>query len=90
MTRSPRPSRRGIPSALRPLLRQWMRVGALLGRLTTPIGMGVLFLLVFVPIAAVLRLLGRRPGGTARAGTGGWIPRPIQPSTAADDFERPF
>lgn len=47
------------PSLLKPLNRAWTRLGVLIGRVTNPIITGLLFLLVFVPAAAFLRLLGK-------------------------------
>ncbi|HRD75354.1 MAG TPA: SxtJ family membrane protein [Hyphomicrobiaceae bacterium] len=47
------------PAVLRPLNVLWFKFGMLLGRIMNPIVMGVLFFLVFVPFAIVLRLLGK-------------------------------
>lgn len=47
------------PLSMRPLYRGWMRFGLLLNRITTPLVLGILFFIVFTPIALAMRLLGR-------------------------------
>jgi len=49
------------PMSLRPVHYWWMRLALLLSRVTTPIVLGVVFLLVFVPTALVMKLFGRDP-----------------------------
>ena len=49
------------PASLRPIYRGWMRLGLLLGRITTPIVLGVVFYVVFAPVGLVIRALGRDP-----------------------------
>ena len=44
------------PLSLRPVYRAWMRFGLLLGKVTTPIVMGIVFYLVITPFALVLKL----------------------------------
>jgi len=44
------------PSTLRVVYQGWMRLGLLLNRVTTPIVIGVLFVVVIVPIALVMRV----------------------------------
>jgi hypothetical protein len=48
-----------LPSLLTPLNRLWMALGLLLGRITTPIFLGLLFFLVFTPVAILFRIMGR-------------------------------
>jgi hypothetical protein len=50
-----------VPDLLKPLNRLWMRLGHLLGRITTPVVTGLLFYLVFTPAAYIMRLLGKDP-----------------------------
>lgn len=45
------------PRSLRPVYRGWMRVGLLISKVTTPIILGVIFYLVFVPVGIIFRLL---------------------------------
>lgn len=44
---------------LTPLNRGWMRFGELLGRVVSPVVLGVIFFAVFTPVAVVMRLFGR-------------------------------
>jgi hypothetical protein len=47
------------PASLAPVHRHWMRLGLLLSRLTTPLTLGAVFFLVFLPVALVMRTIGR-------------------------------
>ncbi|GIK33694.1 MAG: hypothetical protein BroJett010_02530 [Gammaproteobacteria bacterium] len=47
------------PASLRPVYRGWMRLGLLLGKVTTPLIMGVVFFLVVTPMGIARRLLGK-------------------------------
>lgn len=49
------------PAILHPLNVVWMRLGLLLGRIVSPIVLGVVFFLVVTPTAWVLRLAGKDP-----------------------------
>jgi hypothetical protein len=44
---------------LTPLNRAWMKFGELMGRVVSPVVLGVIFFGVFTPVAAVMRLCGR-------------------------------
>ena len=44
---------------LTPLNRAWMKLGELLGRVVSPVVLGVIFFGVFTPVGAVMRLCGR-------------------------------
>jgi hypothetical protein len=44
---------------LTPLNRAWMALGDLLGRIVSPIVLGVIFFAVFTPVGMGMRLLGR-------------------------------
>jgi len=53
-------------AVLRPALlaapnRLWMRIGILLGKIVSPIALGVLFYAVFTPVGIVLRIMGKDP-----------------------------
>lgn len=50
-----------FPSALTPLNRLWMRFGALMHRIVSPIVLALLFFAVITPFGLAMRLLGRRP-----------------------------
>jgi hypothetical protein len=44
---------------LTPLNRAWMKLGELMGRVVSPVVLGVIFFGVFTPFAVVMRLFGR-------------------------------
>jgi hypothetical protein len=44
---------------LAPLNRAWMKLGELLGRVVSPIVLGVIFFAVFAPVGLVMRMAGR-------------------------------
>jgi hypothetical protein len=48
-------------AALAPLNRLWVKLGAFLYRIVSPIVMGLLFYLTVTPIALLMRLLGKDP-----------------------------
>jgi hypothetical protein len=49
------------PTLLAGLNRWWMKLGLLLGRIVSPIALGLLFYFVFTPIGLIMRLLGKDP-----------------------------
>ncbi len=49
------------PMSLQPVYRAWMKLGLLLGRITTPIILGVVFYLLIWPMGFAMRLFGRDP-----------------------------
>lgn len=49
------------PALLAPLNRLWFRFGLLLGRVTNPLIMGLVFFLVITPMAVIMRLRGKDP-----------------------------
>jgi hypothetical protein len=65
------------PSWLAPLNRVWTRFGMLLGRVTNPMMMGLIFFLVVTPVALVLRFRGKDPLRLKRdsAAQSYWLPR---------------
>jgi hypothetical protein len=48
-----------LPGLLAPLNRVWTRFGLVLGRMTNPVILGVIFFFVFVPVSLLQRLLRR-------------------------------
>jgi hypothetical protein len=65
------------PTLLSGLNRLWMKFGLLLGKIVSPIALGVLFYLVFTPIGLLMRLLGKDPLRLKfdRTGDSYWIRR---------------
>jgi hypothetical protein len=49
------------PRALAPLNRLWFRIGIMLGKIVTPLAMGVLFFLIVTPVGFLMRLFGNDP-----------------------------
>ena len=47
------------PTTLRPLYRLWMRFGLVMSRITSPIILGLVFYLVFMPAGLIMRLFGK-------------------------------
>ncbi len=50
-----------LPQILKPVYFLWMKIGHVLGWINTRIILGVVFFLVFAPVALCLRLLGKDP-----------------------------
>lgn len=50
-----------MPIALRPLNKAWYKLGLLMGRVVSPIVLGILFFILITPIAILMRLAGRDP-----------------------------
>ncbi|HWA38242.1 MAG TPA: SxtJ family membrane protein [Burkholderiales bacterium] len=49
------------PALLAPLNRQWLKLGLLLGKIVSPIALGVVFYAVLMPIGLLMRLTGKDP-----------------------------
>lgn len=47
------------PSVIRPLNKLWFQLGLLMGRVVSPIVLGILFFIVITPIALLMRIFGR-------------------------------
>ena len=62
------------PKLLAPLNRLWLRFGLLLGRVTTPLVLGLIFFAVVTPTALLMRWRGRDPMRLRRA-EAGWVER---------------
>jgi len=49
------------PRSLRPVYLNWMRLGLLISRVTTPMILGLVFFLLFSPVGLMMRLAGHDP-----------------------------
>jgi hypothetical protein len=49
------------PELLRPVHYWWMRLALLLSRITTPLILGIIYFLLFTPMALAMRVLGKDP-----------------------------
>jgi len=66
------------PAVLRVPNRWWMKVAHALGWFNTRLLLFVVFVLVFVPMGAWSRLVGKDPLSRRRAGWPGWSPYPAR------------
>lgn len=77
-----------VPARLGPVSRAWMTMAHAISRVTTPVFLAVLWLVVITPFALVGRLVGHRPvRHTPRDGSY-WQPRP--PERRRSQLERQF
>ena len=49
------------PTSLNPVYRGWMRIGMLVGKVTTPIVLALAFVIAILPGAIVMRVIGKDP-----------------------------
>lgn len=76
-----------IPTRLGPVERGWMRLAAVISRVTTPIVMGVLYFVVITPVGLLTRIFGHHPL-TRPPGAGVWVAR--APGAHRSDLTRQF
>ncbi|MBM3740305.1 MAG: hypothetical protein FJW39_31510 [Acidobacteria bacterium] len=60
------------PAVLAPFNRMWFRLGRVLGRVTSPVVMALVFFLVITPLGLLMRLLGRDALGLRRDAASYW------------------
>lgn len=74
-----------------PLNRAWMKLGELLGRVVSPVVLGVIYFGVFTPAALVMRLIGRDTMARAfdPAAPTYWVDR-TPPGPADDSYRNMF
>lgn len=77
------------PMLLRPVYRVWTAFGLLMSRITTPLLLGTMFLLVVTPIARLRALLGKDPLAR-RFVPGSDSYRIASKPTTARDLEKPY
>lgn len=80
-----------LPAALSPLNTLWHRFGLLLGAITSPIVMGVLFFAAVTPIGLLMRAFGKDNLGLRRdpAATTYWVER-SPPGPSGDSLRNQF
>ncbi len=49
------------PASLRLVYRGWMKFGSVLNRITTPVILGIIYLIVITPIGFIMRIQGKDP-----------------------------
>jgi Saxitoxin biosynthesis operon protein SxtJ len=79
------------PRVLAPLNRLWFQIGILLGKVVTPVVMGILFLVAVTPVGFIMRLFGKDPLKLKRELTAKsyWIER-SPPGPAAGSLKDQF
>jgi hypothetical protein len=77
-----------LPGQLGPVYRGWMGFAHVLSRITTPVFLAVIYFVVIVPTALLMRLAGRNPLRQHKQTTTFWIARDSVPSP--DRMERQF
>ena len=78
------------PRVLSPLNKAWFRLGEFLGKVVSPIVLGIIFFGILTPISIVSRLFGRDALRLKRrAGNSYWIDRAPQGLTA-DSFKNQY
>ena len=79
------------PSILAPLNRLWMRFGLLLGKIVSPIALGIVYYLVLTPVGILLRIQGKDPLRLKpdKDKTSYWIPR-LPPGPPPGSMTRQF
>jgi len=77
-----------IPTMLGPVERAWMKLAHLISKVTTPIVMGVMYLLVLTPVGLLRRTLGGNPMMHTPEGGSFWKSRPA--GSRAGNLTRQF
>ena len=78
-----------FPATLKPVYRGWMKFGLLLSRITTPLILGIVFFLVILPIALIMRVFGHDPMAR-RIDKAAQTYRITSDLTPRENVERPF
>jgi hypothetical protein len=73
-----------VPRQLAPIERAWMGLAHAISKVTTPIAMGVIYLLVLTPVGFLRRQFGGNPMVHQTAATGYWHSRPEGRRRTAD------
>ena len=78
------------PGLLTPLNKAWMKLGDLMGKVVSPLVLGVIFFLLITPVALVTRLFGRDELRLKKTKASSyWIDR-APPGPAGDSFKNQF
>ena len=78
------------PGLLAPLNKAWMKLGELMGRVVSPLVLGVIFFVLITPVALVTRLFGRDELRLKKTDASSyWIDR-APPGPAGDSFKNQF
>ena len=78
-----------LPQALKPVYLLWMKIGHVLGWINTRIILGVVFFIIFAPVALLIRLFGKDPMHRQLDATTSTY-RVISEKPPRERMERPF
>ena len=77
------------PMSLQPVYRNWMKLGLLLGKVTTPLVLGIVFYGLILPMGLVMRIIGHDPMAR-RFDDAADSYRVRHPKAPKNNVERPF
>ena len=78
------------PNLLTPFNKAWMKLGELMGKVVSPLVLGVIFFVLITPVALVTRLFGRDELRLKKTNVSSyWIKR-APPGPAGDSFKNQF
>jgi hypothetical protein len=77
------------PGSLGPVYRGWMRLALAISKVTTPLIMSIVYLLVLTPTGLLLRLFGHRSLARDRSASSYWIRRSA-PDGGRSDLRHQF
>ena len=78
------------PNVLTPFNKAWMKLGDLMGRVVSPLVLGIIFFVLITPIALITRLFGRDELRLKKTNFNShWIDR-APPGPAGDSFKNQF
>ncbi|MEM7401004.1 MAG: SxtJ family membrane protein [Pseudomonadota bacterium] len=78
-----------IPKTLNPIYKIWMRFGLIMGKITTPLILGILFFLIMTPMGILVRLFKEDPMAR-KLDLDKETYRVVKEDNETTDFERPF
>lgn len=78
------------PSLLSPLNKAWFMLGLALGKIVSPIVLGIIFFGLITPIALIARLMGRDELKLKRPNTKSYWSEPVGSNSDADSFKNQF
>lgn len=78
------------PGVLTPFNKAWMKLGDLMGKVVSPLVLGVIFFVLITPIALITRLFGRDELRLKKTNASSyWVVR-VPPGPAGDSFKNQF
>ncbi len=78
------------PNLLTPFNKAWMKLGDLMGKVVSPLVLGIIFFVLISPIALITRIFGRDELRLKKTNCNSyWVDR-IPPGPASDSFKNQF